>query len=227
MANNSAWRFGLGSSGCYLIPLPALIASLKRDLRKTLRQERLALSPEFRRRASISLAKNINRTPLLNRAKKVACYHAENGEIGTDLAINLLRNRGKLCFLPILHPLHRGELWFAPDEAGASYRLNRFGIPEPHCNQRRWQAARHMDLIFLPLVAFDKWGNRLGMGGGFYDRTLRWLGRQQSSNRPKLIGLAYQFQEVEKIEREPWDIQLDWLITEQSIIRIRPYQVKG
>lgn len=82
-------------------------------------------------------------------------------------------------------------------------------------------AARHLDLIFLPLVAFDAAGWRLGSGAGFYDRSLSHLGIGRVWRRPKLIGIGYEFQRVERLEPRPWDIPMDGVVTDERLLRMK------
>ena len=98
--------------------------------------------------------------------------------------------------------------------------LNRFGIQEPACSPRHWVRAWQLDLILLPLVAFDESGNRLGMGGGFYDRSLAYRQSRTHSRRPRLIGLAHELQRVEQLATNSWDIPLDMIATEKRVFRI-------
>lgn len=95
---------------------------------------------------------------------------------------------------------------------------NRFGIREP-IKSSSPLFANQLDLVLLPLLAFDRTGNRLGMGAGYYDRALQALVHQPST-RPRLIGLAHSFQEVESIQAQPWDVTLDAIITEDEYIPV-------
>ena len=73
-----------------------------------------------------------------------------------------------------------------------------------------------LDLVLMPLVAFDKAGNRLGMGKGYYDRSLKILNHRKAWRRPRLTGIAYEFQRVDKIDNEPWDIPLQFALTDKQ-----------
>jgi len=126
----------------------------------------------------------------------------------------------KQCYLPVLDPLGSNRLWFAPLSPGVSLRPNRFGIPEPQVSARHFVSARHLDLLLLPLVAFDPAGNRLGMGGGFYDRSLAYLKRRQRWVRPLLYGVAHQFQCVASLQQASWDIPLHGIVTDQRVYRV-------
>ncbi len=101
-------------------------------------------------------------------------------------------------------------------------RRNRFGIPEPLTHKRVHVPPWGLDLICMPLVAFDRQGNRLGMGGGFYDRSLAYRRGRQSWHKPRLLGIAHALQEVAELEPRPWDIPLSGVATEAEIIPIPP-----
>ncbi len=98
---------------------------------------------------------------------------------------------------------------------------NRFGIPEPDtrhgAHRARRQATWTLDVILLPLVGFDDDGQRIGMGGGFYDRTLAFT--QRPGPRPRLIGLAHDCQRVTRLPVAPWDVPLDAIVSDRRILR--------
>lgn len=94
--------------------------------------------------------------------------------------------------------------------------VNRFGIPEPDRNAKRLP-SRLLSVVLLPLVGFDSDGNRLGMGGGFYDRTFGYA-IHSSARRPRLIGVAYECQRsADGLPRRPWDVPLDGVVTEAGL----------
>jgi 5-formyltetrahydrofolate cyclo-ligase len=97
-------------------------------------------------------------------------------------------------------------------------RANRYGIPEP-TGLRGSLSARWLDLMIVPLVAFDTTGTRLGSGTGYYDRALSYRSLRQNWRRPRLIGIAYDFQRVDSLERKPWDIPLGLIATDRTIYR--------
>ena len=105
---------------------------------------------------------------------------------------------------------------FAPYRPDSSLQLNRFNIPEPQVRPSEWRSASQLDLLLLPLVAFDAQGNRVGMGGGFYDRTLAYLQHRRHWRKPVLIGLAHEVQKTDGLTTQSWDIPLDTIITESS-----------
>jgi 5-formyltetrahydrofolate cyclo-ligase len=119
-------------------------------------------------------------------------------------------------YLPVLSPFKDGRLWFVRWNAQTRFRLNRFRIPEPYPRYRDSRPASWLDLVITPLVAFDHTGTRMGMGGGFYDRTFSFKRTHPTSKRPCLCGFAYSFQQVSHLIRQPWDIPLDIVSSELS-----------
>ena len=183
----------------------------RRQLRREMRRRRRQLSPGERRRAAQRLARRLRASTLLYRARRVALYLPADGEIDPWPA--LLRGSGdRQCYLPVLDPLRPGFLRFAPWCPGQPMGANRFGIPEPRFRYSELAAPWSLDLILMPLVAWDRRGNRLGMGGGFYDRTL--AGLEHRPVRPRLAGVAYRFQEVAELESRWWDVPLDAVLTD-------------
>lgn len=123
----------------------------------------------------------------------------------------------KEVFLPVLLPFNCNRLWFAPYTPQTRMEPNRFGIPEPVVHQRNMLRPIALDVVLTPLVAFDANANRLGMGGGYYDRTFSFLRRRTTWSRPHLIGLAYEFQRVPKLTPSSWDVPLVMVATESSL----------
>ncbi len=174
---------------------------------------RRALSPNQQKQHSQALLTQLNHEKSYRNAQHIGCYLANDGEIDPYLLIEHAWFQGKTVYLPILSPL-KNQLYFAPYKANSGLKLNRFKIPEPVCKPAQWKTARQLDLLLLPLVAFDASGNRIGMGGGFYDRTLAYLRHRQYWKKPHLIGLAHECQKVEKLIAESWDIPLNQIISE-------------
>ena len=119
-------------------------------------------------------------------------------------------------WLPVLR---RGELRFARFHRGDRLVQNRFRIPEPIDKKSCQVAASELDLVLAPLVAFDGNGTRLGMGGVYYDRSFRFLRQRQNWSKPRLFGLAYEFQRVDHLQRRDWDIPVQGVLTESAIYR--------
>ncbi len=188
-------------------------------LRKELRKRRRALSAQEQRHHGQAMAKRLCRSPLFLNSRRIALYLQEDGEISTDDILTRAQELKKSCYLPVLRPLPQQALWFAEYSPGDGLWRNRFGIYEPCIHKHPPTPPWGLDLILLPLVAFDTDGNRLGMGGGFYDRTLSYFRNRRFWRTPKLIGVAYEIQKVSRIKRMPWDIPLDGVVTEKNFYR--------
>lgn len=184
------------------------------ELRRTLRQQRRALSVTQQTIAARRLASHLMQRPELKSALNIAVYLPNDGEISLQPFIERLWRQGRTPYLPQLHPLRGGRLWFLPYQRKSLMRNNRFGIPEPR--SQRIHLPHQMDIVLLPLVGFDAQGNRLGMGGGFYDRTFAQRGR-----RPMLIGIAHACQQVEQLPTQPWDVPLHGIVTDRGWISTR------
>lgn len=183
----------------------------KSDLRKLIRNKRRRLPLAERRRAARQLLCQLHQSSRFLAAQRVALYLANDGEIDPQFVIDDLQQRGKQVLLPVLHPLKSGQLSFVRFHKNTVMRRNRYGISEPDFRHGQRVNPRFISVICLPLVAFDEQGNRLGMGGGYYDRSLAFS--HQSGQKPDLIGCAYEFQQVPQLPAETWDIPLHAIAT--------------
>ena len=184
------------------------------QIRQRIRALRRGLSQSEQRRHARALARNLERTPAYRRARRIAFYLAADGEIDPGLALKRALRAGKRCYLPVLPKRRQRSLWFVAYHRRTRLQRNRFGIPEPSLRHRERVAPMGLHIMVMPLVAFDAAGHRLGMGGGFYDRTLSYLRRRQHWKAPKLLGAAHELQRTEPIAPEPWDVPLDLVVTE-------------
>ncbi len=189
----------------------------KNTLRQNLRARRRALSAEEQKQAAIRLAANVAGSRLFLASRRIACYLPNDGEIDTRPILAHIRRRRKDCYLPVLSRLSHDRLWFARMETDTELVPNRFGIPEPVVPARDLVRAQDLDLILMPLVGFDDRGHRLGMGGGYYDRSLEFLRHRSRWRKPHLLGIAYDFQRVNGLTADPWDIALAGVITDQAV----------
>jgi len=186
------------------------------DIRQLKRSQRRALSTAEQQQHSESLCENIAALSVYHNSQHIAFYIANDGEIDPHHLIKQARLSGKDVYLPVLSA-SKNSLYFAPFKTDSQLQLNRFNIPEPVCHPSALKTASQMDMLLLPLVAFDTDGNRMGMGGGFYDRTLAFLQKGGLSNKPILAGLAHEIQKVEHLHAQSWDIPLDYIITEKQL----------
>lgn len=187
------------------------------SLRRQLRAKRRALSRAEQRDHAQSLARLLGRHRAFLRACRVGAYWAGDGEMDPRPLLRLARSRQKRCFLPVLRPHPRRKLWFLVYGPGDALTKNRFGIPEPGLRNRRIRLPWALDLLLIPLVGFDADCNRLGMGGGYYDRTLAYLRYRRHWRRPLLVGIAHECQRVESLQANPWDVPVDMVSTDKRI----------
>lgn len=190
-------------------------AARRRELRQRLAERRRALTPPQRMTAAQGLRRSLEHLPEYHTDHRVAGYWACDGELPLNLAIPPLASRGQQFLLPLIS--QDDLLRFAPWQAGDPIQPNRFGIPEPVASQE-WFAPFQLDMVFVPLLAFDRSGNRLGYGGGYYDRSFAFLKDQTRPTEPLLVGIAYAFQELPQIAPESWDIPLDFVATDHELI---------
>lgn len=188
----------------------------KLELRATLRARRRALSAADQKRAAAALAARVIATRWFRVSRRIAAYIANDGEIDPRDVIERIWRTRKQAYLPVLSPLQHDRLWFARVEPDMEYHANRFGIPEPMVKRSALVRAEELDLILLPLVAFDTTGNRVGMGGGFYDRSLAFLRHRRYLRKPHVVGLAHEFQRVQHVTPDSWDVPLAGIVTDAA-----------
>jgi len=167
------------------------------------------------------LARILGRQSVFLKARRIGGYWPADGEIDPRPLFRLPQARSKRWLLPVLQLPFRPRLWFLSYSPDEPMRPNRFGIPEPSRRNRRLRLAQSLDALLVPLVGFDSDCNRLGMGGGYYDRTLIYLTQRQHWRRPRLIGIAHECQRVARLSVSPWDVPLDLIVTERRLYRRR------
>jgi 5-formyltetrahydrofolate cyclo-ligase len=186
----------------------------QQSIRTAIRRQRRSLPPGQAADCAQHLAQHLIRHPVLQNRQHIAVYIASDGEIDPLPLVQQLCQQGKTLYLPVLVPYVRGKLWFAQYQPGDALVPNRFGIPEPQ--RLRLVAPRNLDLVLAPLVAFDAAGHRIGMGGGFYDRSFAFLRMRRVWHRPLLLGLAYELQRLHSITPGHLDVPLDGVATERG-----------
>ena len=188
------------------------VASQRRALRQQLKQARAGLTEAEQRQAAEQLVTMVLAQPWLEPCSTIAVYYSYGAELDTAPLIKALWKAGKTVCLPVLHPFSAGHLLMLRYDQSTTMRTNKYGIIEPVLDARFVVPMNDLDCIFTPLVGFDPAGNRLGMGGGYYDRTLSaWA----AGHHPVLevCGLAHECQFVAHIPVEPWDVPLPRVIT--------------
>tara|TARA_R110000744_G_scaffold31848_8_gene74751 strand:- start:5695 stop:6291 length:597 start_codon:yes stop_codon:yes gene_type:complete len=188
----------------------------RQTLRQHFRQKRNSLSDEQQIRASHELLSQCLVTEQYQQANNIACYLAQDGEISMQPVIEDAWMQRKIVCLPVLHPFAKGQLLFLRYHKDSQMKANRFGIPEPAMRVTDIVPLPLIDVIFAPLVAFDSQAHRLGMGGGFYDRTLAPVARNTFTT--EVYGVAHDCQNVlNGIKNDKWDIPMQKIITPSKI----------
>jgi 5-formyltetrahydrofolate cyclo-ligase len=189
-------------------------------LRQRLRAQRTDLPARERAVAAAALAASLEQLPEFLVDARIAGYWAVRGELPLHAAFASLRTRGQQYALPILGDDE--QLRFAPWQPGQDLRSNRFGIPEPDIPAAASWKPQEIDVVLVPLVGFDRRGNRLGSGGGWYDRSFAFLRELSRPARPLLVGIGYHFQEVAELAPESWDVPMDFIATDKKLIDCTP-----
>jgi len=194
----------------------------KKAIRQQLRKKRSALPAYRQQLASYAIAdKILRKISAIQRAGTIAFYIAKEGEIDLLPLMLYCLKQGRQCYLPVLESPGNKMLSFAEWAPGQAMSQNKYGIAEPVVPHRHLLPAAEMDLIFMPLVAFDDLGNRLGMGGGYYDRTLSqcYGDSATSSQKPFLVATGHDVQYVPQLPHDRWDIIPHITITPGHFIR--------
>jgi len=210
--------------------LPYQNTNNKQVLRAKLRQLRAKASQHRSEQATFNTYQALKHLNIYRKARHIGVYVPMKNEFPVEAIFNNNLWMNKRCYIPIVFASRNNRMKFVflnkPDCKLLSnnkkshkiqkcgFKKNRFNILEPAKNSISISAKR-LDIVFVPLLGFDDQGNRLGMGGGFYDRFFAFKNWHNIIKRPVLIGLAYECQQEKKIETESWDIALDIVITEE------------
>lgn len=188
----------------------------RKALRRQIRRQRRALSARQQQRAALRVCRLIQNQHWFRKARHIALYLPNDGEIDPTPLIKLCWQLGKQTYLPVLHPIRHNRLWFIRYDAQTKMRHNCYRILEPALCPAPRRPAWALDLVLLPLVAFDAAGNRMGMGGGYYDRTFSYKHRRNGLTGARLIGLAHDFQRVDALPVQPWDVPLYGIVSDRQ-----------
>mgnify|MGYP005624537225 FL=1 len=185
-----------------------------KKIRNIIKEKRSQLSEKELSLTSKAITERIRSFKFPKELTKIGIYYAVNNEVDVHPLCKILWQESKRVYLPIVE---KKKLLFGEYRDTSNLKNNRFKIPEPIVGIESQISAFELDLIFMPLVAFDPMGNRIGMGGGFYDRTLDNKQLDNDLKKPILVGVAYEFQKQNQIQPNPWDIPLDMIFTESKI----------
>ena len=184
----------------------------KNELRRKSQRARARLTTAKRDHASSQICDTVTRTGFFRRSRNIACYLPSDEEVDTWPIIARAFSMGKQISAPVLRK--NGSMRFRELNADSRLSPNRFGLLEPQ--EGAFVDPHRLDIVITPLVAFDSSGNRIGMGGGYFDRTFAFLKGRKTWLHPKLIGVAFDCQRVKFIAPKPWDIGLFRVVTEAS-----------
>lgn len=182
-------------------------------IRQHIQGLRQALTTEQQDTYSQQICEQVLSSQLLSKAKHIAIYLPVKGEADPTPLLKQLTE--KQFYLPVLSSVKQSHLAFAKYDENTPMKLNRFRIPEPDLPDNELLAdTTKLDCIIMPLVGIDPTGNRIGMGGGFYDRTFAF--RKTSQSSPLLIGFCYDFQITAPQTPQNWDVPADAIVTQSS-----------
>lgn len=209
--------------------MPLTTPDEKSKLRKATRLKRNSLTAEQQKQAAALMQHKLSQHEKVICAKHIALYLTNDDELDPMPFIQWCWKNNKQVYLPVLHPFSKGHILFLHFDKNTPMLKNKYGILEPKLNVKSICLIELLDIIFTPLVAFTQSGNRLGMGGGFYDRTLaNWFAQNMHLNVQATrvqtsipqtavnfypIGIAHDCQQVDEIPTELWDIPLPEIIT--------------
>lgn len=190
---------------------PSTVA-LRSTLRQTFRERRRSLSRSEQAAAASKLLDQCRQHAIFANAQRVGLYMTNDGELDTKPLIAALWDQGIQVYLPVMHPFSDGHLLFLEYAQHTPMHANHFGILEPKLDCTKICPLNQLDILFTPLVAFDDQGNRLGMGGGFYDRTLASLINHPNTHT-RVVGIAHDIQKTLSLPIQAWDIPLPYILT--------------
>lgn len=184
-------------------------------IRKHIQSLRQTLSNEQQQSYSQQICQQLLSSKLLKDAKHIAIYLPVRGEADPTLML-CKQGADKQFYLPVLSPTQKNHLAFAKYDQKTPMKLNRFKIPEPNVDDSELlNNPEKLDCVVMPLVGIDPKGNRIGMGGGFYDRTFAF--RKGIKSKPFLIGFCYDFQMIAEQIPQAWDVPADAIVTQSNI----------
>jgi len=187
----------------------------RQQLRQYYQTRRQALTANQQAEHAQQLANLVMKEILFKKHQHFGFYLAQKGEIDPSFILHAAWQANKTCYLPCLESAHNSKLVFAQYQPTTALAPNRYKILEPAEENKKLMNAADLEVVFVPLVAFDLDGNRLGMGGGYYDRTFDFI--RNKAARPMLVGLAHSCQQASSLPIEYWDVPLNKVITEKQL----------
>lgn len=189
----------------------------RKEMRNTINQQRKMLTPDEIRAASVAVFDRVLHHPFLQQPRRIGSYVSFAGEIDTLRLNDALLEANHSMSLPVVNLEHKGEMEFYAYHESKELVPNRFKILEPVPCLDHYTSPQSLEVLLVPLVGFNLEGDRLGMGGGYYDRMLKKI-----NPTTLCIGLAYDFQQIDNLVRQDWDMPLDEIITPRRHIICNP-----
>lgn len=186
---------------------------LRRLIRKDMLYRRSRLSASEISHHSTLVCHRLKQMDAYRYAKHLGLYYAVKGEICLDKLWRTAAFQGKYCYFPVVK---EQLLYFLPATPSTPFKKNHYGILEPDVSLSESIPASALDVVLVPLVAFDPFGIRIGMGKGYYDRTFSEISSQLAS-KVMLIGVAHDFQKQAILLKQPWDVLLNATVTEKKV----------
>lgn len=184
----------------------------RQQIRQQILTQREKLDIEFREKTAQIICDKIINLEIFQQSNSIAFYLPNKSELDPTALMHQALELNKSCFLPCLNPNQQNSLVFIKYNIGDKLILNRYNILEPIITIAKIIAPENLDLVIVPLVAFDDDNNRLGMGAGYYDRTFAFKRHAKINSKPYLLGIAYEFQKVASIEPNKFDVKMDEII---------------
>lgn len=178
-------------------------------LRHTLREKRRHLPNHTIITASQQVFQKTISLPAFQQCQHIACYFSHENEIDPHSIVDYAKKHNKQLYFPVID--HKALQFYLIDQH-TKYEKNIYKIPEPVHQHNAFFPIPSIDLFLIPLVAFDAQCHRIGRGMGYYDRTLA-----HRNKNAILIGLAYEFQKVDRIVPQDWDVDMHYVVTEKTI----------
>lgn len=187
-------------------------------IRNSIRRLRREIPEADRISASARICQTFKTLDAFQAASRISGFLAFDGEADPLPLMTWASEMKRQVFVPIIIA-KRQPLLFSPWHPAIPMRINSFGIAEPDVPNDQWIEPRELDFVITPIVAFDENCHRIGVGGGYYDRSFAFLNSRypDHSRRPVMIGFAFELQRVKTMIRQPWDVQLDAIVTERQI----------
>ena len=186
--------------------------SLKTQLRKEIRRRRANIGMRQRKQWDTLINQHLDELSRQTQIATVAAYLAFDGEPDLSPALANLSSNGVRLALPVIQDTPgKAIITFRHWEEGSELKPNRYGIDEPPGKEDI--RVTEIDLVLIPLVGWDRSGARLGMGASFYDRLFQPFAEL---DKPVRMGVGYELQNVSSIPKEPWDVHLHSVLTENG-----------